>query len=130
MCGYWLMLVGIIAIAALLLYPGFLTYERVYRIDLDIAAIQVALAQYKTEFGAFPSGDSRAICRMLSGNNPKGIRFIELRSVTSDGAFLDPWGTPYKIYYSGEEPLVRSAGRNKQFDPSTQRKQTDDYFGG
>ena len=125
------MLAGVVLVAAYLLYPGIhADDERVYRIDHETAVIRVALAQYKTEFGAFPSGDSRAICRALSGNNPKSIRFIELRSVTPDGDFLDQWGTPYKIYYSGDQPLVRSAGPNKQFDPSTKRKQTDDYFGG
>ena len=122
---------AVIAVAAFFLYPAILAHdEGTYRIDAETQAIQGGLAQYKSEFGAFPSGDSRAICRALTGNNPKGIRFIELHSVTPDGDFLDPWGTPYKIYYSGDWPLVRSAGPNKQFDPSTMRKRTDDYFGG
>ena len=117
--------------AAFFFYPAIVADdEGVYRIDSETAAIHAALAQYKTEFGSFPAGDTLAICRSLTGTNPKGIRFIELRSVAPDGSLLDPWGTPYKIYYSGDWPLVRSAGPNKQFDPSTKRKQTDDYFGG
>ena len=106
------------------------SYSGVYRIDAETQAIRAALAQYNTEFGAFPSGDSHAICLALTGNNPKSIRFIELRSVAPDGDLLDPWGTPYKIYFSGDWPLVRSTGPNKQFDASTKRKATDDYFGG
>jgi len=129
--GYWLVLAGVVLVAAFLLYPGIAADdEGVSRIDHETAVIRVALNGYKTEFGAFPSGDSRAICRALAGNNPKRIQFIELKSVSPDGHFLDQWGTPYKIYYSGDRPLVRSAGPNKQFDPSTKRKQTDDYFGG
>lgn len=104
--------------------------EDVYSIDAETVAIRAALAQYKTEFGSFPTGDTPAICRALTGANPKSIRFIELRSDAPDGGFLDPWGTPYQIYYSGDSPLVRSAGPNKQFDLSTKRKRTDDYFGG
>ena len=131
--GWWLALVVVIAVVAFFLYPAILTRdEGTYRIDAETQAIQGTLAQYKTEFGAFPTGDSRAICRALAGNNPKNIRLIEWRerSTTPEGDFLDPWGTPYKIYFSGDWPLVRSAGPNKQFDPSTKRKATDDYFGG
>lgn len=129
--SYWLVLAGVLLVAAFFCYPGIVADdEGVYRIDAETAAIRAALAQYKTEFGSFPTGDSLAICRALSGNNPKGIHFIELRSVAPDGSLLDPWGTPYKIYYSGDWPLVRSAGPNKKFDASTKRKQTDDYFGG
>ncbi len=129
--GYWLVLAGVLLVAAFLFYPAIVADdEGVYRIDIETAAIHVALAQYKTEFGSFPTGDTLTICRSLTGTNPKGIRFIALRSVTLDGSFLDPWGTPYRIYYSSDWPLVRSAGPNKQFDPSSERKQTDDYFGG
>ncbi len=125
------MVAAVIAVAAFFLYPAILAHgESTYLIDPETRAIQGGLAQYKSEFGTFPSGDSRAICRALTGNNPNGIRFIELHSVPPDGDFLDPWGTPYKICYSSDCPLVRSAGPNKQFDPSAVRKKTDDYFGG
>ena len=88
--GRWLALFAVVAVAALFLFPAILApNEGVYRIDHETAVIHAALAQYKTEFGTFPSGDSRAIFRSLSGNNPKNIRFIELRSVTPDGDFLE-----------------------------------------
>jgi hypothetical protein len=115
-----------------LLYPVlFGVRDSVSRIDAETQVLQVALSQYKAELGRFPSGDSRAICRALSGVNPKGIRFIEWRqkSTTAEGEFLDPWGTPYRIYFSGDIPLIRSAGKNKYFDSSNQ-KGADDYFGG
>ena len=125
---------GIVALGVLfaLLYPSlFGTRDGVRRIDSEARALQGALAQYKTEFGTFPTGDTRSVCKALSGNNPKNIRFIEWRerSTTPEGDFLDPWGTPYKIYFSGDWPLIRSAGENKQFNSSDQ-KEPDDYFGG
>ena len=130
--GRWLAVVAAIGVVALFLYRAIFTSdESTARIDAETQAILWALAQYKTDFGAFPSGDSSAICRVLTtGNNPKNIRYIKLDSVAPDGAFLDPWGTPYKIYFSDDWPLLRSAGPNKQFDASTQRKKADDYFAG
>ena len=129
--GYWLLLAGVILVVGFFIYPGIRGHEEgSSRIDTEMGALHMALAQYKNEFGAFPFGDTLFICKALTGNNPKSIRFIELRSVTPDGEFLDPWGTPYKIYYSGDWPLVRSAGPNKQLDSSMMQRQIDDYFGG
>ena len=127
---YWVILSAVAAAAAVLVYPHIRgTDESTSRIDRETVAIRWALVEYKKEFGAFPSGDTRSICHELTGKNPKGTRFIDLR-LAPDGRFLDPWGTPYEIYFSGDSPLVRSAGPNKQFDPSTTRKRTDDYIGG
>lgn len=86
--------------------------------------IKIALLEYKTQFGAFPSGDSRAIVRALTGDNPKRMPFI---GMPPDGELLDPWGTPYRIY-SGDAPLIRSAGPDKLFDTGSGREKTDDYF--
>jgi hypothetical protein len=129
----WIAAAVVVLLAALpLIYPAVFTIrDRVRRIDLETRALRAALGQYKEQFGRFPDGDSRAVCRALSGNNSKGIRFISWGEgrKTPEGDFLDPWGTPYKIYFSGDWPLIRSAGENRQFDSSDQ-KATDDYFGG
>jgi len=57
-----------------------------------------------------------AVFRALPGDNPQKIVFLQCRaeSVSPDGGMLDPWGTRYKVYFSGKEPLIRSAGPNKQ----------------
>ena len=47
--------------------------------------------------------------------------------MSPEGDLLDQWGTPYKVYFSGDEILVRSAGPNKQFDNSGD-KHFDDYI--
>ena len=98
-------------------------------IDLETDQIRTALGSYEATFGGFPAGDSSAVFHALRGDNPGKIVFLQCRteSVSSDGVMLDPWGTPYKIYFSGKEPLIRSAGPNKQFDDSG-RKQFDDYI--
>ena len=101
----------------------------VSQIDVETAALHAAIRQYEAEFGAKPTGDCRAVFRALRGENPRHIVFIQFadRSISSEGDLLDPWGTPYKLYYSGKDVLVRSAGPNKQFDTSRD-KQFDDYI--
>jgi hypothetical protein len=98
-------------------------------IDLETGQIRAALDTYEATHGGFLPGDSSAVFRALRGDNPRKIVFLQCRaeSVSPDGSMLDPWGTPYKIYFSGKEPLIRSAGPNKQFDDSG-RKQFDDYI--
>ena len=41
--------------------------------------------------------------------------------------FVDPWGTPLRIYFSDNGIMVRSAGPNRRFDDST-TLECDDYF--
>ena len=38
---------------------------------------------------------------------------------------LDPWGAPYKLDFSGKEPVVRSVGPNKQFDRPAEKRLDD-----
>ena len=39
--------------------------------------------------------------------------------VNEKGEYVDPWGTPLRIYFSDNGVLVRSAGPNRRFDDST-----------
>ncbi len=106
--------------------------ERVPGIDTDLASIIVALREFKEEYGSYPSGSNRDIFHALLGQNPRRIFFLNLspRKVRADGDFLDQWGTPYMIYFSGNAILVRSAGPNKTFDDNRQFRKTDDYYCG
>jgi hypothetical protein len=47
--------------------------------------------------------------------------------INEKGEFVDPWGTPMKIYFSDSGVLVRSAGPNRRFDDSNVQN-ADDYF--
>ena len=128
--SFWLLL-GLIVVGFALFFPprSRPIVDRLRRIDIETSQIRVALQTYEAAFGAFPLGDSSAVFRALRGDNPQKIIFLQCRaeSVSPDGAMLDPWGTTYKIYFSGKELLIRSAGANKQFDDSG-RKEFDDYI--
>jgi hypothetical protein len=128
---FWLLL-GLVALALVgLLIPlrSHPIIDKARLIDLETSQIRAALQTYEVTFGALPAGDSSAVFRALRGDNPQKIVFLQCRaeSVSPDGGMLDPWGTPYRIYVSGKEPLVRSAGPNKQFDDSG-RREFDDYI--
>jgi hypothetical protein len=96
---------------------------------MESERIIAAMYQYQAQYGEYPAGDSRAIAHALCGQNPKKIVFVEPGSehISPDGDLLDPWGTPFKIYLSGNEILVRSAGPNKHFDVSGD-KDFDDFI--
>ena len=96
---------------------------------METEGILTAMHQYKAAYGEYPAGDSRAITRALQGQNPQKIVFFEAnpKHLSPDGNLLDPWGTPFKIYFSDKEILVRSAGPNKRFDDSGE-KDFDDFI--
>ena len=104
--------------------------EGVRRIDAEMNALMSALQQYKVKYGAYPTGDSADISRALTGHNKDKDIFLVWRtkSTAANGELMDPWGTPYMIYFCGMNPLIRSAGPNKRFD-SSRDKGFDDIFG-
>jgi len=112
-------LVVLVLLLALMFFPRrWAIVDRALPIDLETSQIHLALESYKTKFGQFPSGDSAAVFRALRGENSDDMVFFQAASVSPDGSVLDPWGTPYKLYFSGDETIIRSAGPNRQFDGS------------
>jgi len=93
------------------------------RVDVEEAQIHAAIRIFQSEFGKLPRGDSREVFGALLGKNPKRQAFIlgPASFVSADGNLVDPWGTPYMVYFSGDEVLIRSAGPNRRFDQSSVR---------
>ncbi len=91
----------------------------------EMQGLASALKKYKMEFGTVPAGDSRAVADALHGNNEKKIRFVEDVRTSPEGAWLDPWGQPYRIYGSGKPVLIRCAGPNGTFDEGNDEKRDD-----
>jgi hypothetical protein len=95
----------------------------------DVDNLFYALQQYKERVGSYPVGNNAEVAKALQGSNSKNLIILVGRKqdLDSKGEFVDPWGTPLRIYFSGEGILVRSAGPNKRFDDSTVLN-PDDYY--
>ena len=95
----------------------------------DVDNLFFALQQYKERVGSYPVGNNADVAQALLGKNPKNLIILVGRKqdLNTKGEFVDPWGTPLRIYFSGEGILVRSAGPNKRFDDSTVLN-PDDYY--
>ncbi|MFA6564576.1 MAG: type II secretion system protein GspG [Verrucomicrobiia bacterium] len=119
--------IGDLCVVAFIFHPAARHCEGRTRLAADTQSIHVAMDFYKGEFGKYPTGDSHAVFQALTGKNPKRIVFVVFRQVSAEGDPLDTWGTPYRIYFSGDEFLVRSAGPNKRFDQGSS-KGSDDYI--
>ena len=102
---------------------------RTAQFNEDVDNLFYALQQYKERVGSYPVGNNAEVAKALLGNNPKSLIILVGRkqNLDSKGQFIDPWGTPLRIYFSGEGVLVRSAGPNKRFDDSTVLN-SDDYY--
>lgn len=123
------LLLGGLLLAILLAAGGWgYNYMNAYRVNArttkfneDVDNLFYALQQYKERVGAWPIGNNAEIAKALMGNNPKNLIILVGRkqNLNSKGEFVDPWDTPLRIYFSGDQILVRSAGPNRRFDDST-----------
>ncbi|HEX4646311.1 MAG TPA: hypothetical protein VH598_11965 [Verrucomicrobiae bacterium] len=87
----------------------------------DVENLFTALQKYKERVGTYPIGGNAEVSKALQGNNSKNVIVIVGRktNVNDKGEFIDPWGTPLRIYFSDTGVLIRSAGPNRRFDDST-----------
>ncbi len=68
-----------------------------------------------------PKCGNAEVAKALQGKNPKNVIILVGRKteLNDKGEFMDPWGTPIRIYFSDTGILIRSAGPNRRFDDST-----------
>jgi hypothetical protein len=87
----------------------------------DVDNLFTSLQKYKERVGSFPTGGNLEVSKALQGNNPKNVIVIvgKKTNLNEKGEFVDPWGTPLRIYFSDTGVLIRSAGPNRRFDDST-----------
>ncbi len=83
-------------------------------------ALGAALIEYHGVYDEFPEGEHREVLKKLKGKNKKEVVFFESPpdSLSDDGEFLDPWGTPFRIEFDHAQklPRIHSAGPNRVFE--------------
>lgn len=102
---------------------------RTTKFNEDVDNLFVGLQKYKERVGSFPIGGNADVAKALSGDNAKNIIILVGRKseLNEKGEYVDPWGTPLKIYFSETSILIRSAGPNRRFDDSSVME-ADDYI--
>lgn len=118
--------IGICTIAVGIVWAGrawntFRVNARTARFNEDVENLFTGLQKYKERVGSYPIGSNAEIANALQGHNPKNVIVIVGRKndLNEKGEFIDPWGTPLRIYFSDNGVLIRSAGPNRRFDDST-----------
>jgi hypothetical protein len=94
---------------------------RTAQFNEDIENLFVGLQKYKERVGSYPVGGNAEVAKALQGDNSKNVIILVGRKteLNEKGEYVDPWGTPLRIYFSREGVLIRSAGANRRFDDST-----------
>ena len=98
-------------------------------INEEVDNLFAGLQTYKENIGTYPVGSNAEIVKALMGQNPKRmiIQVGRKNELNEKGQFIDPWGTAFRVYFSKDGILVRSAGPNRRFDDST-ALDNDDYY--
>jgi len=122
----FLLIMGVIAvlIAAGWAVRAFTTVQakaRNSRLSRDVESLFDGLQKYKEYVGTYPTGGNAEIAKALQGQNPRKVTVLVGRKLEMNGKgeYVDPWGTPLRIYFSDTSVLIRSAGPNGRFDEST-----------
>ena len=91
------------------------------RLSSDVESLFDGLQKYKEYVGSYPVGSNAEIAKALQGQNLKRVTVLVGRKLemNAKGEYVDPWGTPLRIYFSDTSVLIRSAGPNGRFDEST-----------
>jgi type II secretory pathway pseudopilin PulG len=91
------------------------------RLSTDVESLFDGLQKYKDFVGAYPIGSNADIAKALQGQNARKVTVLVGRKleVNGKGEYIDPWGTPLRIYFSDTSVLIRSAGPNRRFDENT-----------
>jgi hypothetical protein len=102
-------------------WSTFQTNAKTAKFNDDVENLFVGLQKFKEHVGSYPIGSNAEIAKALMGKNSKNVIILVGRKneVNDKGEFVDPWGTPLRIYFSDTAVLVRSAGPNRRFDDST-----------
>jgi hypothetical protein len=120
--------VGVVTIAVGILWAGrawntLRVNARTAQFNANVDDLFTALQKFKERVGAYPNGGNLEVSKALQGSNSKNVIVIvgsaKKDNVNEKGEFIDPWGTPLRIYFSDAGVLIRSAGPNRRFDDST-----------
>lgn len=78
----------------------------------------LGLQQYREFTGAYPVGNNVSITKAMMGKNEKKVLILAIRQsdLNDRGEIVDPWSTPYRFYFSGDQVLIRSAGPNQVWE--------------
>ena len=99
------------------------------KLSADLDSLFDGLQTYKENVGSYPIGGNAEIAKALTGQNAKKviIRVGRKLDQNNKGEFVDPWGTPLRVYFSDNSILIRSAGPNGRFEGSTEME-FDDFI--
>jgi len=89
----------------------------------------LGLQQYKEFTGAYPVGNNVSITKAMMGKNEKKVLILSIRQsdLNDKGEIVDPWQTPFRFYFSGDEVLIRSAGPNRVWEDDLAPESDDLY---
>jgi hypothetical protein len=118
--------IGVVTVAVGILWAGrawntLQVNARTATFNEEVDNLFTALQKYKERVGSYPAGSNLDIAKALNGANSRNVIVLmgTKMHLNDKGEFVDPWGTPLRIYFSDSGVLLRSAGPNRRFDDST-----------
>lgn len=81
-----------------------------------IYVIEIAMDEYKEDYGNYPEEKNGALANILLGDNSREKRYLHQGSIfLRNGLMTDLWKHPLQINVEEGTLAIISAGRNRQF---------------
>lgn len=107
-------------------FPLFYNTKDAKAAKSELAALGKALSDYHAENGAWPAAGARSVAEALSGAGG-GKAFTDHGRRADDGRLLDPWGNPFRFFFSSNRYAIQCAGADGEFEDGL-GKGGDDYW--
>jgi hypothetical protein len=93
------------------------TIGRPAKAQIEMVNLAVALKNYESTYGVYPTGENSNIISMLTGDNPQKTVLLNFRRTAENpNEMVDPWEMPYQIqFFQQTNFIIRSAGKDKIF---------------
>ena len=102
-----LIAIGVVTVAVGILWAGrawntLQANARTANYNQEVDNLFTALQKYKERVGSYPVGGNLDVAKALNGANSKSIIVLmgTKMHLNDKGEFVDPWGTPLRIYFS------------------------------
>jgi hypothetical protein len=114
-----------LVVILLLLWPLLSSVRRTpprVLLERDARYLTEAVCLYVLEFAAWPPNSPTSnvpLVVALTGGNPKGVTFLDVRPEARQSGLRDPWGTPYAVVFPerpDDDLVVRSCGPDRTDD--------------
>lgn len=123
------LIVVVVVFCGIFVFPLFYSRKKAKEVKAELREIAVALGDYRSETGSWPSPGGRSVAEALLGDG-RGKAYSRHSRRDGEGRFVDPWEGPYRFFFSKSGFAIQSAGKDGKYTEGASGVGDDLWFSG